>query len=152
MKLLDYLDRSDVEYEVRQHDPCFTAQQIAEKEHICGMNIAKPVMIRADGIEYLCVLPACCMIDFWALKGLLTAEMVELVSEEEMTKWFYDCEIGAEPPFGSVYGLPTLMDDRLEADEFILFQDGRHDQAVRMRTQEYKRIEKPRVISFSYHL
>ena len=152
MKVLDYLGETSAEFEIREHAPSFTAQHMAEKEHVPGMNVAKPVMIRADAVEYLCVLPACCMIDFWVLKDLLGAELIELVSEEEMTKWFYDCEVGAEPPFGSVYGLPTVMDEQLEREEFIVFQDGRHDQAIRMNTQEYQRIEKPRVLNFAYHV
>jgi Ala-tRNA(Pro) deacylase len=69
-----------------------------------------------------------------------------------MAELFADCEIGAEPPFGSFYGLPTIMDDRLENDEFIVFQSGTHDRAIRMDMASYLRIETPRIGSFSYHL
>ena len=152
MKLLDYLDEVSADYELTRHAPTFTAQQMAAEEHVHGMNIAKPVLVRADGVDYLCVLPGCCKIDFEALKSVLEAEHVELADEEYMANLFPDCQIGAEPAFGSFYGVPTIMDDRLEDDEFVVFQFGSHEKAIKMDLAEYKRIEQPRIHSFSYHI
>ena len=59
MNVIEYLDSKGVHYEMSQHRPTFTAQQMAAEEHVPGMNVAKPVLIRADGKYYLCVLTVC---------------------------------------------------------------------------------------------
>ena len=152
MDVMELLDSRKCNYQVSEHHSAFTAQKMAQEEHVHGMNVAKPVLVRVDQDYYLCVLPACCMIDFDALRNVLGADVVRLADEVEMSRWFEDCEVGAEPPFGSFYGMETLMDDRLEQDDYIIFQGGKHDKAIRMDLAEYMRVEQPRVFSFSYHV
>ena len=152
MSVKEFLERTSAKYEVTEHHPVFTAQRIAQAEHIHGMNVAKPVVVTADGRYYMCVLPACCRIDMEVLRGLIGADEIELTDEFEMAKLFADCEVGAEPPFGSLYGLPTIMDELLEDNDSIVFQSGSHDEAVRMDLLEYRRIENPKILSFSYHI
>lgn len=151
MKVLEFLDNASVKYEVSQHRPTFTAQQMAAEEHVPGMQVAKPVVIKADDQFYLCVLPACCKIDLDALKSQLGASQLDLADETEMVVLFPDCEVGAEPPLGRLYGLTTLMDKTLETDDFIVFQAGTHANAVKMEMAEYKKLISPRLLSFSYH-
>ncbi len=151
MKVVDFLDEKSAKYEVAEHRPTFTAQQMAAEEHVPGMYVAKPVVVRSGETYYMCVLPACCKIDLDALKSQLGVEHVELADESEMTKLFTDCALGAEPPFGGLYGLETVMDKALEADEYIVFQAGTHEEAVKMDMAEYRRIAECKVLSFSYH-
>ena len=152
MNVMELLDSRQCNYEVTEHHAAFTAQKMAQEEHVHGMNVAKPVLVKADQEYFLCVLPACCLIDFEALRGVLGADIVRLADEVEMSRWFEDCDVGAEPPFGSFYGLETIMDDRLEDDDFIVFQGGTHGKAIRMEMAEYQKTEQPRVFSFSYHV
>ena len=91
------------------------------------------------------------MVDLDALKRQLGAQQITLAEESEMATLFPDCSIGAEPPFGNLYGLLTLMDKSLEMDEYIMFQSGSHEQAIRMEMDEYKKLVSPRILSFSYH-
>ena len=151
MKVIDFLEDVSARYEVTQHRPTFTAQQMAAEEHVSGMAVAKPVVIRGDDSYYLCVLPACCKIDLDGLKSQLGVEDVALADEGEMARLFPDSALGAEPPFGTLYDLETIMDKTLEADEYIVFQGGTHEQAIRMEMDEYRRIAQPKVLSFSYH-
>ena len=151
MKVLDFLDEKSADYEVTQHRPTFTAQQMAAEEHVPGMYVAKPVVVRADSKYYLCVLPACCKIDMDALKAQLGAGRVELAEESEMAELFPDCELGAEPPVLRLYGLETIIDQSLEEDEDIVFQAGTHEEAVKMDMAEYRRLAEPRVLRFAYH-
>jgi Ala-tRNA(Pro) deacylase len=151
MKVIEFLDNNSVKYELTQHRPTFTAQQMAAEEHVPGMTVAKPVLVQADGQYYMCVLPACCKIDLDKLKELLNGKELMLGSEDQMAKIFTDCELGAEPPIGSLYDLTTIMDKTLEADEFIVFQAGTHDKAVKVSMADYKKLVEPKVMSFSYH-
>ncbi len=152
MNVAELLDTYLTEYKISEHRPVFTAQRMAQEEHVHGMNVAKSVVVKGDDISYLCVLPACCKIDFEALKTVLGVHQIKLVDEDLMQQLFPDCEVGAEPPFGSFYGLPTIMDDRLTDDEYIVFQSGTHRQAITMAMTDYIKIEGPKIFSFSYHV
>jgi len=151
MKVIEFLDTSSAKYEVMHHRPTFTAQQMAAEDQIPGMQVAKPVVVKADGKHYMCVVPACCKVDLDALKSQLGVERLELAEENEMAKLFPDCALGAEPPFGGMYGLTTIMAKALQDDEYIVFQGGTHETAIKMDMDEYKRLASPRVLSFSYH-
>ena len=56
---------------------------------------------------------------------------------------FADCELGALPPFGSQYGVRTLMDRMLLEDEEIVFEGNTHHEAIRMRHKDYASLEHP---------
>ena len=152
MRVTEFLDESAVPYEVTEHAPTFTAQQMAAAEHEPGKYVAKPVIIKADGEFIMCVLAACYKIDLGALKNQLGASKVELADENEIAKIFEDCDLGAEPPFGNLYDLPVIMDKALENDDHILFQAGTHEQAIRMNMDDYRKLVKPKVLDFTYHM
>lgn len=152
MKVLDFLDRVSADYELTSHDPTFTAQQMAAEEHVPGMSVAKPVVICADEAYYMCVLPACCKIDFDLLKREIGASQIGLAEEGELVGLFDDCSLGAEPPFGCLYGLLTFMDRSLDAGNYIVFQAGTHEDCIRMSTAEFKRLAKPRILNFGYRV
>ena len=152
MRVIELLEKSEVRYEVTEHPPAFTAQQVAAVEHEPGKYVAKPVIVKADGKYMMCVLSACYKIDLGALKSQLGAKSVELAQEKETGKIFDDCELGAEPPFGNLYDLPTIMDKVLEKDDHITFQAGTHEKAIRMSMDDYKKLVEPNVLEFSYHM
>jgi Ala-tRNA(Pro) deacylase len=149
MKVIELLDDSGVKYEVTEHKPVFTAQRMAAVEHESGRNVAKPVIVKADGRYVMCVLAACCKIDLQALKKGLGAKNVELATEDEIGGIFDDCELGAEPPFGNIYELETIVDKELTQDDHILFQAGVHNKAIKMSMADYKKVVKPKVMALS---
>jgi Ala-tRNA(Pro) deacylase len=150
MTVLEYLRAEHCSYRVTEHKPVYTAEQLATAEHISPHNVAKPVIVRADGRYYLCVLPADRRIDIYAVQKHLKAKNVRLASEHEMEYIFGDSELGAEPPFGNLYDLPTLMDKSLAKDKEIVFQAGNHEQAVWISMEEYKKLACPDIFRFSY--
>jgi len=152
MNLTQYLKQNRVAFELHKHRPTFTAQQMAAVEHIPGMNVAKPVVVKADGEYYMCVLPACYKIDLELLRRQLGAEEIRLVEENDLANIFPDCELGAEPPFGMMFGLTTILEQSLESKHFIVCQTGKHDESVRLTMKDFQRLEKPKVIPFGFHL
>jgi len=151
MDVIEYLKRHEIKFELTEHHPVYTAQELAMCEHVLEIEVIKPVIVKADRIFYMCVLPACFRIDLDILKYDLDAEKVVLATEAEMQDIFGDqCELGAESAMGNLYGLPTLMDRTLENDKYIVFQAGRHDRSVRMRMSDYKDLVRPYIIDFSY--
>jgi len=152
MRVIEFLDKSAARYEVTKHPPAFTAQQMAAVEHESGQYVAKPVIVKADGKYMMCVLSACYKIDLGALKSQLGVKSVALAKEKDIGKMFDDCELGAEPPFGNLYDLPTIMDKSLEEDDHITFQAGTHEKAIRMSMDDYRKLVEPKVLEFSYHM
>lgn len=151
MDILDYLKQKECSFKVSEHEPVFTASGLATIEHVPARQVAKPVIVRADtGRFYVCVLPADRKISLYALQQYLGIENVRLATEHEMEMLFPDVQIGAEPPVGGLYGLPTLMDRTLAKDKEIVFQAGSHQRAVWMPMAEYKRLAQPTVLKFSY--
>lgn len=152
MNVVEYLNTCLADYGVTQHRTARTAEAIAHHEHVPDANVAKPVLVKADGEFCMCVLPANRRIDFELLKAQLNANTLTLACEEEMVHLFPDCEVGTEPPFGIIYGLETFMDRSLENDRYIVFQGGTYETAISMSMSEYKRLAYPRIMDFSVEL
>lgn len=152
MNLHTFLDEMGIAYRVSHHDTAYTASALAEREHVPGRRVIKPVVVQADGQFYLCALPASHRIDLDALARQLEAASVRLIDEQRLGELFPDCELGAEPPIGRLYGLTTLMDESLTADDHVTFQAGTHRDAVTMTLAEYRRVAQPEIAYFGRHL
>jgi Ala-tRNA(Pro) deacylase len=151
MDVTGFLKKAGVKYKVSQHKPAFSAQTMAAVIHEPGKFVAKPVIVKVDGQYVMCVLAACYKIDLKALKKQMKAKSVELVGEEQMGELFGDCELGAEPPFGNLYNMLTIMDKSLEKDDHIMFQGGTHEKAISMKMADYLKLVSPKILEFSYH-
>src|SRR4051812_17919289 len=110
MNLQSYLDELGVHYRVSRHEQAYTAQDLAAAEHVSGREVIKPVVVRADGQFVMCALPASHRIDLDELRLQLQCDDVSLADEPSLKEMFPDCELGAEPPIGRIYGMPTIMD------------------------------------------
>ncbi|MBU6424383.1 MAG: YbaK/EbsC family protein [Chloroflexota bacterium] len=140
-----YLRQGGVEFDVREHPLAFTAQEVAGSEHVKGRAFAKVVMVVADGEMRMIVLPASEKLSFERLTRAIRAKNVRLASEDEFAGRFADCDPGAMPPFGHLYGLSVVMDDTLATNERIVFRLGSHTTTMTMRYDDFQRIEKPRL-------
>ena len=152
MQVIELLEKNHKKYETTTHEAAFSAQQVAAAEHVPGKTVAKPVIVIADGKYYMCVLPACYKIDTDKLRRAMGVKQMQLADEMEMAKLFKDCALGAEPPFGSLYGMTTIIDKSLEEDDEIVFQAGTHEKAVRIAMADYIELVEPKVLDFSYRL
>ncbi len=147
--LCDYLDREQIRYTVISHSPAFTAQEIAAASHISGRELAKTVVVRADGELMLAVLPASYRIDLETMNDHLGAARVEIAHESDFHHRFPGCETGAMPPFGNLYGLPVYVARELTEDEYIAFNAGSHTDLVQMRYEDFDRLVRPRILDFA---
>lgn len=147
--LMEYLDAQKVAYVVISHSPAYTAQGIAGLAHISGKELAKTVIVRLDGKLVMAVLPAKFYVDLMLLRKGAKAKTVALAGEDEFSDRFPECETGAMPPFGNLFGLDVFADDSLEGDKEIAFNAGTHRELIRMSWDDFKKLVKPKVISFA---
>jgi Ala-tRNA(Pro) deacylase len=131
-----------VHYEVLHHPEAVTAQRIAQVEHVKGRHHAKVVMIKSGDQHLMMVLSADHQIDLEKVEKSI-GRVVSLDKEQEFKSIFPDCVIGAMPPFGNLYGLPTYVDKHLEEQDYIVFEAG--TDAIKMNYCDYEKIVKPEV-------
>ena len=153
-KLREFLDSHAVRYFVVSHSPAYTAQEIAAAAHVPGKELAKTVMVTLDGKMAMVVLPASRQLDFELLRQLTPTREVELASEKEFADLFPECEIGAMPPFGNLYGIiddisPLTVYEELEDDDEIAFNAGAHTELLRLSYENYKKLVHPKVAKLS---
>jgi len=148
-KLKEYLDSHHIKYVTISHSPVYTAPEIAASAHIPGKELAKTVMVKIDGRMAMAVLPASYKVDFDLLKEAAGASSVELASEEEFKDIFADCEIGAMPPFGNLYGMDVFVASSLAEDTEIAFNAGSHGELIRLSYKDFERLVGPKVVKFS---
>jgi len=152
MNVQSYLDEMGVSYRLSQHPTAYTAQDLASVEHVPGRQVIKPVVVKADGRFVMCALPASYQVDLTALREQLQAKELCLADEQKLNELFPDCELGAEPPIGRMYNMPTLMDESLVADARVTFQAGTHRDAITMSLTEYRRVAQPEMGYFGKHM
>jgi Ala-tRNA(Pro) deacylase len=143
-RLIDCLNQSKVQYEILHHPEAVTAQRTAQAEHVKGRHHAKVVMIKSGEQHLMTVLPADHQIDLEKVEKAI-GKAVSLDKEQEFKPIFLDCAIGAMPPFGNLYGLPTYMDEHLADQDYIVFEAGTHADAIKMSYRDYEKIVKPNV-------
>lgn len=142
-KLREFLDSNNIKYLVISHSLAHTAQGIAALTHIPGKELAKTVMVLIDGRLAMAVVPASYRVDLFKLKKYLSAETVELADENQFRGQFPDCETGAMPPFGNLYGMGVFVDQSLTQDKEIAFNAGTHRELLRMTFDDFRRLVKP---------
>jgi Ala-tRNA(Pro) deacylase len=145
-KLREFLDQNNIKYLVISHSVAYTAQGIAALTHTPGKELAKTVMVMVDGRLSMAVVPASNRVDLFKLKRYLGADTVELASEGEFRDRFPDCETGAMPPFGNLYGMDVFVDGGLALDKEIAFNAGSHRELVRMSFADFRELVKPALI------
>jgi Ala-tRNA(Pro) deacylase len=147
-RLKGLLDDNQIPYSVMTHATAYTAQGAAATLQISGKELAKSVVLWTGEEMILAVLPAPNHVRLDKLAAEV-GKSVRLATEQEFSSLFPDCELGAMPPFGSLYDLPLYVDESLAADEAIVFNAGTHRDAIRIRYDDFVRLAKPRVCSFA---
>jgi Ala-tRNA(Pro) deacylase len=145
-KLKELFDEAKVSYEVYNHPLAYTAQEIAQRQHFSGDQMAKVVMLEVDKRLVMAVITASQKVHLMTVRASLDAAEVRLATEDEFVSRFPDCEIGAMPPFGNLFGLPVYVDPAVTQDESIYFNAGNHVQTVRIRYDDFEKLAAPQVV------
>jgi len=142
-KIKAFLEEHGVDYEIAEHPEAFTAQEVAAEAHVPGRHFAKVVTVKVDDRMALAVVPATERVNLERLGQSLGAESVSLATEAEFADRFPDCEPGAMPPFGNLFGMETFLSPRLTAAEEIVFNAGTHTEVMRLSFHDFERLVEP---------
>jgi Ala-tRNA(Pro) deacylase len=149
-RLSQYLGENGVAFEILTHSKAYTMQEVAAEVHESGKQVAKVVMVKADGRDTMLVVPASHRLNFSRVGKLLNAERVSLAKEENFAALFPDCAPGAMPPFGNLYHVPVYVDQALADQDEIVFRVGTHRDSMRVSYEDYYRLVQPTVGEFAW--
>jgi len=144
-----FLDENDVTYEHNQHEPVYTAQEVAAAEHVPGKEMAKTVILTDGDAFVMAVLPAIRKVDLERARQIVGNSNLRLAEESEFADLFPGCELGAMAPFGNLYDIPVIVDQALREDERITFEAGTHVDTIRMAYTDFERLAEPAVADFT---
>lgn len=145
-RLKEFLDANGVAHSVIPHPIAFTATSVAGAAHISGKEMAKTVVVNLDGRPVLAVVPATQKVDLERLRLATGARTAELADEREFAADFPECEPGAMPPFGNLYGMRVFVEPHLAADPQIAFNAGTHTELISMAYKDFERLVHPRLV------
>ncbi len=149
INISQYLDEQHISYQSNRHTPAYTAQGIAQAQHLSGKKLAKVVMVVDDNKRMtMAVVPANCRVDLGRLGRLMNVNRIRLANEADFKDVFPDCELGAMPPLGNIYHLDVWMDDSLKLHNEICFNAGTHAETIQMSFSDFFRLVQPRTASF----
>src|SRR6266481_2490912 len=145
-KLKEFLDREKVKYVSIVHSTAYTAQEVAASAHITGKELAKTVIVELDGKMAMAVLPANRKIVLQDLREVTGSQEVKFASEEQFKQRFPDCETGAMPPFGNLYGMDVYLAESLTDNHQIAFNAGSHTEVIKLSYKDFERLVQPKVV------
>lgn len=149
--LKEYLEKTKAWYEVRHHPPTMTAEELAQRENVDGHQVAKVVILKEDGRYFMMVLPASYFINIAEARRMTGHPNLHFAPESELKQAFPDCELGAMPPMGNLYNMPVYAEKDLTTDDEIEFNAGSHEDAIRMKYQDWERLTHPQVMHFAHN-
>lgn len=150
-RLQEFLDSRGVTYTVSPHREAFTSQEIAAASHVSGKAMAKVVIVKCGARMVMTVLPAACKVGMDRLEKIFDISGVTIAREPEFAGLFPDCDAGAMPAFGNLYGLEVYVDEELAKVHQIVFQAGNHQELVTMEYADFARLVRPKVAEFCSH-
>ena len=143
-----FLDSRNVKYTSTQHSMAYTAAEVAESVHVKGRDFAKTVIVKIDGTMAMLVLPASRRLVLHDLREMLGTDHVRLATEAEFKDAFPDCELGAMPPFGNLYGMPVYVAASLTDETEIAFNAGTHSEVIKLAYEDFEELVNPTVLDF----
>ena len=142
------LSRHGIAFQVLRHEPVYTSEEAARVRGTPLASGAKALVCKGQQSFVMFVVPADRKLDSHAVRRAKGWRKLRFASREEVLK-LTGLAPGSIPPFGSLFGLPTLCDERLGENETINFNAGDHRISVSMRYDDYIRVEQPEMGRFA---
>lgn len=136
-RLTSYLQQRDARYDICAHEHSRTSAQTARSAHVPPHQLAKSVLVEDDAGCLMAVLPADRQLKLGVLSRLLNRHSLRLADEARISSLLPDCDRGAVPALGMAWGLETIVDDELEANDVVYIEGGDHEQLLRLSHDQF---------------
>ena len=142
------LNQHEIVFQVLRHEPVYTSEEAARVRGTPLASGAKALVCKGESAFVMFVLPADRKLDSNVARRAKGWRKLRFASREEVLE-LTGLAPGSIPPFGSLFGLPTLCDERLGENEVINFNAGDHSISVSMSYADYVRVENPQLGNFA---
>jgi Ala-tRNA(Pro) deacylase len=146
--LEDLLQEHGIALQVLRHEPVYTSEEAARVRGTPLASGAKALICKGEEGFVMFVVPADRRLDSRAVRRAKGWRKLRFATREEVLE-LTGLAPGSIPPFGSLFGLPTLCDERLGENDVINFNAGDHSISVSMRYADYALAEKPQLGRFA---
>jgi Ala-tRNA(Pro) deacylase len=138
-RLSTYLDQRGAHYEVCLHEHSRSSPETARTARIPPHQLAKSVLVEDDsGGRFVAVVPGDRSVLLGSLSRLLDRRHLRLADEQSIASLFADCDLGAVPALGMAWDVETVVDDELEASEFVYIEAGDHERLLRLSQRQFR--------------
>jgi Ala-tRNA(Pro) deacylase len=143
------LDAAGIAYVHTHHAPAHTSAEAAEVRGTPLESGAKALIVKGTSDEFLmAVMPADLALDGRAFRKLIKSRRLRFATRDELLQ-LTGLEPGMVPPFGSLFGIKTICDERLAANERINFSAGGHCDSLQLSYADYVRFEHPELAAIA---
>jgi Ala-tRNA(Pro) deacylase len=136
------LEQAGVPFRVTTHEAVYTSEEAARVRGVPLSSGAKALICKGDAGFFMVVMPANLRLDSRLVRRQRGERRLRFARPEEVLE-LTGLTPGAIPPFGSLFGLPTVCDQRLGDNETINFNAADHAISVSMAFSDYVAVEQP---------
>ena len=141
-QIVDLLQTRGVEHRLLRHPAVLTSEEASRVRGTPLESGAKALVCQADDRIVLIVVPADARLDNRAFRQQAGVKNVRMIDAERVLE-LVGAPVGAVPPFGSLFDVPTYADQELVERDLIAFNIGARDTSVTMAGPDYAALERP---------
>lgn len=135
-KIINFLEKAKVKYELIEHRTVYTAYDKAATLKVPQKIIGKTLIVKLDKNPALILIPANKNLNIRSFKKV---KKVFFVKEAWIKKNLKGVKIGAVPPFGNLWGMPTFADKNFLKQGKIIVSSGKHDCSIKITSSVFKK-------------
>lgn len=135
-RVQDYIAEQALPWDPVPHRASHSSLEAAQLAHVPPDAVAKAVVLEDRDGYVLAVLAAHRRLDLPEIGAALQRDLW-LASEPQLLELFSDCALGAVPPVGAAYGIPTVWDQSLGDKRDVYFEGGDHCTLVHMSGADF---------------
>lgn len=147
-KLIKFL--SKIKYEPIEHKIVYTAYDKAKTLKVPEKTVGKTLVMKINGNFALVLIPANRILDKVKFKKVASdwskktkqksIKEISFATEAWMKKNLKGVKVGAIPPFGNLWGLPTFLDKSLLGNSKIIINAGDYNYSIKISPASFKKL------------
>jgi len=139
-KIIKFLEKEKIKYQGIEHRTVFTAFDKAQTLKVPEKMVGKTLILKLDGKLAIVLIGANKNLDLNKIKKLAKAKKVELATEKLTKNKLKGVKVGAIPPFGNMWQLPTFIDRSLFKNTKIIVNAGDYNSSIKISSNLFKKL------------
>jgi Ala-tRNA(Pro) deacylase len=150
-KIIKFLENNKIKYELISHRTVYTAYDKAATLKVKPKIIGKTLVLKMDKELAIALIPGNKNLDKNKFKKVVNdwrkkkkekpAKNIDFVSEKLMKNKFKGLKIGAVPPFGDIWKIPTFIDKGLLKEKNIFVNSGVYENSFKISPKIFEKLE-----------